>query len=318
LLFILPANMILNIAAPIAIGVATGFMNPASSQVLGPRSTPASAGTIMSIKQTGVPMGAMFAGILVPVLAETFGWHTTILCLAFASTLIFIALLPSVRWLNGGPNTRPIRVYRPLEPIKRLLAIRGMWAILVAGAIFSSMLVCLRSFYTVYLVKEVHLSLAAAGFALGVSQAAGIIGQIGWAAVSDRLFSAHLTMGIIGIVTTISALLSASFIWSSSISAIIVVSITYGFSAAGFVPVVLGEISRRTASPEIGAMTAGANLFLLGGVIVGPIIFGMVASNKSYSSAFATMAAISLLVSIVSIVVGHRTTAGAAARQCES
>jgi predicted MFS family arabinose efflux permease len=259
-------------------------------------------------------MGAMLAGILVPVLAETFGWSAAIVYLAGASTLVLIVLLPSTRWLNGGPNARPIRSYRALEPVRRLLAIPGMWAILAAGAVFSSMLVCLRTFYIVYLVKDVHLGLATAGLALGASQAAGMIGQIAWAAVSDRLLPAHLTMGIIGIVMTVSALLSASFGSLWSVSAIIVVSIAFGFSAAGYVPVVLGEISRRTDAPEIGAMTAGANLFLLGGVIFGPVLFGIIASNVSYSLAFAAMAAISLFISMVAIAVGRRTTIGAGAR----
>ena len=47
--------------AAAAVGCATGAMNPASSQVLGPRTTARTAGLIMSIKQTGVPLGGGIA-----------------------------------------------------------------------------------------------------------------------------------------------------------------------------------------------------------------------------------------------------------------
>ena len=50
-------------------------MNPASSQVLGPRTTAQTAGLVMSIKQTGVPLGGVMAGALVPMLALHSGWR---------------------------------------------------------------------------------------------------------------------------------------------------------------------------------------------------------------------------------------------------
>jgi MFS family permease len=80
---------------------------------------------------------------------------------------------------------------------------------------------------------------------------------------------------------------------------IVVVSILYGLTAAGFVPVVLGEVARRAAPGDAGALTGGANLFLLGGVVAGPLAFGMVATSLGYPAAFVFIAACTFLTSIL-------------------
>jgi MFS family permease len=299
LLCLLPPTAMVAVIMPVAIGVATGAMNPASAQILGPRTTDRNASLVMSIKQSGVPLGAMLAGALMPALAMRYGWQAAVLCLALPSALMIGALLPSVRWLNGAAIARPSGRYRPLAPVGRLLAIPGMWSLIVAGAAFSAMLVCLRSFLTVYLVNDLHLSLAAAGQIFGVSQGAGMIGQIGWAALSDRLLAPPLTMGLVGLLMTSAALLTAAFTTDWPVLGIVVVSILYGLTAAGFVPVVLGEVARRATPGDAGALTGGANLFLLGGVVAGPLAFGMVATSLGYPAAFVFIAACTFLTSIL-------------------
>src|SRR5262249_44922975 len=73
LLFLLPESMVFAIAVPIAAGAATGAMNPASVQVLGPRATPRNAAFILAIKQTGGPLGGMVAGAIAPPVAGSTG-----------------------------------------------------------------------------------------------------------------------------------------------------------------------------------------------------------------------------------------------------
>jgi MFS family permease len=277
--------------AAVAIGVATGIMNPASTQILGPRSSPRTAGTIMAIKQTGVPMGSMLAGVLTPVIAYRYGWQATVIFLAVASTALVFALLPTVGWLNGSRTGAGDAPYRPLALIRHLLLIEGMAPLVAAATLFSAALVCLRSFLTVYLVKELGLSLAVAGLAFGASQAAGMVGQIGWAALSDRVLSPNATMAIIGLLIAVASLLTALFSARWPMAAIGAVAVIFGLSAAGFAPVVFGEVARRAPPGQSGTLASGANLFLMGGVVLGPLAFGGIASLYSYSAAFVALAA---------------------------
>ncbi len=65
----------------------------------------------------------------------------------------------------------------------------SMLNLLLAAMFFTGMQHCLRSFFTVYLVETLGLSLSVAGAAFAASQAAGIAGQIGWAMISDRVLA---------------------------------------------------------------------------------------------------------------------------------
>lgn len=75
LLFLLSPSAATAALAPVTIGCGTAAMNPASSQILGPRTTAPTAALVMSIKQTGVPMGGVAAGALVPMLVAHSGWR---------------------------------------------------------------------------------------------------------------------------------------------------------------------------------------------------------------------------------------------------
>jgi MFS family permease len=303
MLLVLSPYVVAVALAPVAIGCAAGAMNPASSQVLGPRTTPRTAGLIMSIKQTGVPLGGVVAGALVPALVLQSGWRLAAVELAVTGGVAVLLLLPTVRWLNGDAAGAPA-AYRPLDPIKHLLSMRGMPTILLASVTFNAMQWCLRSFFTVYLVTHLRFSLVAAGVAFSTSQAAGMVGQIGWAAMSDRV-SVHVVMAIIGVLMSVGAFLTASMTPEWSLGAVAVVAAIYGISAAGYIPVLLGEVARRAPAGKAGALTSGAQLFPFSGAIVGPLVFAGISATVNMPTAFIAAGACTLLGTVL-LATPHR------------
>lgn len=299
LLGLLAPTLSLVALVPLAIGLASGCMTPASAQVLGPRTSPQTAGLIMSIKQSGVPFGAMLAGVLVPTLVSRSGWHQAVVELAAGGVALAILVLPLVRWLNGPPVADKARLFQPFEPARQLAAMPGMFKLLIASMTFVAMQHCLRSFFTVYLVHNLGFSLGVAGLAYGVSQAAGIAGQIVWAIVSDRLLTAHTVIAAIGVLMTSAASLTAAFRPDWSVPSIIAVAAIFGVSASGFLPVLLGELIRKAPPGQAGALTSGSQVFLTPAALVGPLLFGGVASVLDYSTAFATLAACTLVGSVM-------------------
>jgi MFS family permease len=309
--FLLPSHAAAAVLTAFAVGCATAAMNPASAQVLGPRTSARTAGLVMSIKQTGVPLGGAVAGALVPALALRFGWRLAAVQLAAIGAVLAVALLPTVRWLNGGGETKPA-AFRPLDPVKHLLATPGMPALLLASVTFNGMQLCLRSFFTVYLVTDQRLSLVTAGLAFGVSQVAGMVGQIMWAAMSDRLLSVHAVMAIVGVLMTAAALCTAAMTPHWPFAAVILVAAIYGLSAAGYLPMLLGEVARRSPPGRTGALTSGAQLFPLAGSILGPLAFGGVAAVLSMPGAFVLAGACTFAGALV-LAVPQQTYAGWAA-----
>jgi len=305
ILLLLPPYAAAAALASVAIGFGTGAMNPASSQILGPRTTARTAGLVMSIKQTGVPLGGVMAGALVPMLALRSGWRAAALDLAVIGVALAIALLPSVRWLNGAAASAKPAAFRPLDPVRYLRAIPGMPTLLLASVTFNGMQLCLRSFFTVYLVTNQHFSLVTAGMAFSVSQAAGMAGQVGWAALSDRWLSVHAVMAIIGAIMTTAAFCTAAMTPHWPLGGIALVAAMYGVSAAGYLPVLLGEVVRRSPPGQVGALTSGAQLFPLGGSILGPLAFGGMAAVAGMPAAF-VMAAASTLAGTAILAAPHR------------
>jgi MFS family permease len=68
------------------------------------------------------------------------------------------------------------------------------------------------------------------------------------------------------------------------------VAAVLGFSAAGFIPVILGEVARHSAPGQVGALTSGANVFVIAGAFFGPLAFGGIGSVLSYRAAFVGLA----------------------------
>lgn len=301
LAFLLVDNLAICAMSTLAIGVAMGMMNPASAQVLGPRTSPATAGLIMAIKQTGLPLGTILAGILTPVIAIDYGWEWAAWTFIIGSVILVGALLPLLPWLNGDIKPAGGNMPGYLEPLRELLQMPGMLPFMIAAATFSAAMVCLRTYLAVYLVKELGMSLALAGLALSTSQAAGIIGQLGWATVSDRVLTPHQTMGLLGLLIAIAAAIMTIFSKQWSTGAICAVVALYGAGAPGFMPVVLGEVARRASPAKVGVITSAANLFLTGGIIVGPLLFGALASMRNYSTAFGGLAVSALAAVIVTV-----------------
>lgn len=305
LLLLLPPYAIAAASASVAIGCGTAAMNPASSQMLGPRTTARTAGLVMSIKQTGVPLGGVVAGTLVPVLASRSGWRTAAVELAACGAALTMILLPMVHWLDEAARVAKPAALRPLDPVRHLLAMPGMPTLLIASLTFNGMQLCLRSFFVVYLVTTQRLGLVTAGVAFSISQAAGMVGQVGWAALSDRVLSVHAVMAIIGMLMSVAALCTAAMTPQWPFAAIIAVAAIYGVSAAGYLPVLLGEVAKRSPPGQVGALTSGAQLFPLSGCILGPLAFGGMAAVMGMPAAFA-LAAASTLAGTALLAAPHR------------
>ena len=297
LLLMLPTAAVLIVAVPLILGFGLGVVTPATSQVVGPLATPRTAGLFMSIRQSAVPAGSMLAGIIMPILAIDFGWQAPLM-LGLVTAALAMMLLPTLRWLNDGSSTPP-PAQRPWEPVERLFAMSGMRQILFAVVAYMMLVICLRSFFTVYLVKDLGFGLATAGLTFSAAQLAGIPGQIGCAIASDRWLSPRTVLTISGAVMTAAAVLAANFTPNWPIFGIVAVAVVLGFFSIGCVPVMLGEITRRSPPGQVGSLVSGGNLFIMAGCALGPLFFGAVSTVFGYAGGLIALAIGTTVATIV-------------------
>jgi MFS family permease len=274
---------------PLMIGLAIGGMNPVTSQILSPHASSRNAAAVTALKQTGVPLGAAAAGLLGPLLVNVWGWRSAVILIGIAMSLVAISLLPIVRMTAPLERSSP-RPLGVLEPVKALLAIPGMRALIVAGIAYVVAQFCQRSFFTVYLVRDLGLTLSLAGLAFTISQLSGIVGQLFWAALSGRFMTSHMVLAAIGVLMALASIATAFAAGTWDMAWIMAFSCLFGFTAAGFIPVLLGAVLASSPADQAGALTSALNIFLIGGSLLGPLAFGGVATTVGYSAAFVALA----------------------------
>jgi MFS family permease len=196
------------LAGAFVAGVGYGAVNPATnvlSTALVPRRRRA---LFLSVKQTGVTLGGLAAGLALPRLAQSVGWRTA-LTLAIA-VLLCGALLG--RWVAhqeaaGWFDSRSASTARP-RPIAPSLSLPRVGPTALFGFVMSGVQFGLAGYLTVYLVDVHGFSKTTAGAALSVAFASACVGRITWGWLSDRWFASHATT--LALISAASALLLAA------------------------------------------------------------------------------------------------------------
>jgi MFS family permease len=119
------------------------------------------------------------------------------------------------------------------------------------------------------------------------------------AVVSDRWLPPRTVLAINGTLMSAAAVLAANFTRAWPIGAIVAVAVVLGFSSIGSIPVMLGEVTRRSPPGQVGSMVSGGNLFTNLGSVLGPLLFGAVGTVFGYSGSFVALAICAALGAVV-------------------
>lgn len=306
------ADLVLILACGILLGTAHGLVNPASSTILAAASPPHARSTIFSIKQTGVPIGGAAAGILVPAMLLWTSWQHTVLLLA-ALSATFIALIVPFRRLydRGRGSGQRLRLSQFGSPIAEVWADRSIRELALASGVFSSVQMSFGTYLVSYLKLGLGYSLVAAGLIFSAAQLAGVLGRVLWGAVADRLFEPRPVLAMLGVAMALCGVAATLFTPGWPIAAVTTVCVLYGATAVGWNGVFLAEVARLAPEGRVATITGGTQFFTFGGVLVGPPVFGAIASaTGSYGAGFILFAALPLIMGTGLLLSGRRASPG--------
>jgi MFS family permease len=259
----------------VLIGLGYGPITPASSHLLA-RTTPAhQMSLVFSIKQTGVPLGSMLAGAVVPPLALLGNWQLSLVAVA-AVCLLCAWVSQSLRAELDSDRQNHVRIRwgSLIEPIRLVLAHRALLIMASCSFMFSMVQLSLTTYLVTFLHDDLSYGLVAAGLALSVTQLGGIGGRVVWGYVADRWLGARRMLLLLASMMALGALASAFLTTDTSQALVIVILVAFGASAIGWNGVYLAEVARR-APPGLASMATGGTLaFTFLGVVVGPPMFG--------------------------------------------
>jgi MFS family permease len=290
--------MIAPLLASFLLGVGYGPSTPAGSEVLQRHAPPRHRNLIFSVKQAGVPVGGVLAGLALPPIAEAAGWRATLVFSFAVAILTAVAVQPLRARIDAERSRHQFLSFGSFfgaqnlaRPLRSLWSAPGLPRLAFVGACFAIGQGCWFAFLVTYLVVELKFSLTSAGFVFAVMQATGVFGRIllGW--VSDRLGSGLLTLRVVAVTSAATSLALALTdpawpVWATALLAGI-----GGVTVSSWNGVQIAEVARLAPRHLVGETTAGSTILIFLGYIAGPSAFAaLVAETGRFDAAFVAVA----------------------------
>ncbi len=285
----------------VLIGWGYGPITPASSHLLARTTPPHQMSLVFSIKQTGVPLGGMMAGAIVPLLLLSMNWQASLVVVAAACVLCSALSQPLRTPLDVDRKIgQPLRLGSFAQPIRLVLAHRALATMAGCSFVFSMVQLSLSTYLVTYLYDDLSYGLVGAGVALSFTQAGGVVGRVAWGYVADRWLGAPKTLALLGGVMALSALATAFLTASTPQVWVWVILTIFGASAIGWNGVYLAEVARQAPKGKASMATGGTLAFTYLGVVLGAPVFGALSSFfGTYRAGFLVLMAASAVCGVV-------------------
>lgn len=274
------------------IGIGYGPVTPASSHLLVKTTPPERLSLVFSIKQTGVPVGGMLAGMLVPQLEMVLNWQWAFVFVAIVCVICAISVNPLRRPLDTDrdPSVKPSLIKSLAQPVKLVWSDKALRTLAGVSFLYAITQLSLTTYLVTFLYEDLGWALVAGGLALAVSQAAGVGGRILWGWIADNWLGSGTMLMIVAALLALSALAVAFFTPETPHIWLYLVLIVFGATAIGWNGVFLAEVARQAPQGQAGLATGGTLGFTFLGVLCGPPLFGVAASNlQSYGLSYALL-----------------------------
>lgn len=283
------------IAIPILFifGLALGSITPAAAKAIIGWFPLRGRATAMSLKQTGINMGGILGGILMPTLAVLFNWRYGLMIVGVAEIICSILIYQFCKdpWESSAhqlPLSFILNKFRTILVRKDILLVGGV------GMFFIAIQFCFSTYIVLYLTKQLLFPIQLAGTYFMFAFLAGAFARIGWSAFSDYFLHGK-RKPILLMISLLLAITCSLLGWSSTLNSqpwvILLLTLLFGLTGIGWNAIwlaMIGEIIDRDSS----GMTTSAAFFVGNlGSFLGPPLFGYIVDiTKSYNLAWQFLA----------------------------
>lgn len=278
-------------------GAANGLGHPASNHLMTLRVHGSKLATAFGIKQGAVPFAAFLAGLAVPVLALTLGWHW-----GFGlASLLTVALLGVFLWL--GPKRPPAGIKRARftgrlgAPLVRYLILMSSATTIGAAAAGAV------SAFAVTAGVQRDVPDALAGILLSVGSLLGAVVRVVSGRIADRtggrialpLTAALLATGAVG-----TALISIDTSWTFIVGLILALGPGWGWT--GLTHFVVSRAAGPATPAATGIVQTGSYLGSGGGPLVFGIAFAVAGTAPGHTLIWLPVALLQLIATVIVLV----------------
>jgi MFS family permease len=277
-------------------GLANALGGPSVSSLLKRQVAVHRHGLAFGAQNAGAPLGALLAGLALPVVAIPFGWRWAFVLVA-GLAMAAAALAPAGETGAVAP--------RPVHP----RGLTSVHALAVAAALASAAGVGFVSFLVLYAVES-GMSQAAAGLLLVAVSLAATVSRVGVGVLADR----HGQEPLRPVAAMLGVSIAGYVLLIAGEPALIVVAALLAGSCGWSWPggLTLAVVQRSPAAPAwaVGVLMAG----LFSGAIAGPLLVGVLAEHERFALAWGACAGFALLAACTVLAVREAAVPRAARR----
>lgn len=260
--------------------IGNGLAGPGASALLTRHVDVSRRGFAFGAQQAGAPLGALMAGLALPIVAVPLGWRWAFVAAALVAVVAGFGVPGSRRnperiRASAGPDA-------PRPP-------RSVYAIAVAAALASAAGMGMVSFLVVFSVAS-GIPEGAAGFLLGGVSLASATSRVGLGVAADRLGLEPLRLAVVMLAGGAGGF--AALITGEP-GVIVAGALLAGGASWGWPGLLTLAVVQRTPqapAEAVGIMLAG----LFAGAVAGPLIVGLLAERDAYTAAWLMCTAFAL------------------------
>jgi hypothetical protein len=247
---------------------------PASSHILARFSPPRLAPLVFSIKQTGVPVGSLIAGFLVPVFYASYGLSGAFIAVACVGLTVVVALQPLRRPFDDDRQPG-----RPLSPgdIRNtlLIVIRtpALRALAFTALSLGGMQAVFTTFYVSYLRIGLGHSLEVASSSFAIAGGIAIVTRILWGWLAGGRMPARAILAILCLGGAASSVAVGFFAPHWPVWLLTSIAILYNATAISWHGILLAEVARLAPPGTVGQTTGGVLSFTSFAMMTYPLAY---------------------------------------------
>jgi predicted MFS family arabinose efflux permease len=298
-------------AALLFTGLWSSTTTPAGSKAMMKWFPPDRLGLALGIRQTGVPLGGFIGALLLPVLAQNWGWRTA---MAAAGCIVIIGGVGFyISYKDFPAPVEQAGKEKEQSPGGSWTFLRnaGIWLAILAGLVFQGSQFIMLTYLVLYLRDSVGLKVAVASLCLAAAQLGGIAGRVGLGYFSDVFFHGARKPVLImeGVLLTAVTVSLSAFHAGTPFGVMALVSWFFGLSAMGWSGLHIALITKLAGQEQGGAAVGLCIALLQAGTLLFPPLFGhIIDMTGSYRLSWLGLAFAALLGT--SLVLRVREPAG--------
>lgn len=275
-------------------------------------------GRAMGFKQSSVPFGGFLAAVVLPSLAETWGWKSSLLVVASAALIWLILQLWMPRSVSAShPNANcdltsadslpahtPVSGGSKLPPLATRGSLRGLLGdarlplLAVGGACFGVGQFSIYTYWMLYTHESLGIPVSWAGGLLALIHLAGALGRIGLGFISDHWSGRQpQLLALMGTGSALFSFIIASLGGERLLAwpALVGLTLGLGFCGVGFHGVYLDLTSRLSGERLTGLATSLVVIPIILGGMIGAPLFGSIVDHASYPLAWGVLSSLFLI-----------------------